>query len=112
MEKYQSQKRYHKTIKGKEALYRANKRYKDKFKIPVFNHYGWKCKCCKETIKEFLTIDHINNDGAQHRKKIGSWSIALYRWLVENNFPKGFQTLCFNCNFVKGMYGKCPHKKY
>jgi len=34
----------------------------------------------------------------------------LNQWLVTNNFPKGFQILCWNCNFAKGMLGKCPHQ--
>ena len=29
-------------------------------------------------------------------KKIGLG--RLHKWLIDNNFPKGFQTLCFNCN--------------
>ena len=55
-----------------------------------------------------LTVDHINNDGVAHRKKIKKRNI--YQWLTKNNFPEGFQTLCMNCNFAKGIYGKCPHK--
>ena len=35
----------------------------------------------------------------------------LNQWLVTNNFPKGFQILCSNCNFAKGVLGKCPHQK-
>ena len=30
---------------------------------------------------------------------------------IKNNFPKGFQILCHNCNIAKGHYGKCPHEK-
>lgn len=107
---YTQQKEYRKTKAGKEALARANKKFRLKWKNQVFDHYGRICKCCKETISEFLTIDHINNDGAKHRRKVRSTKI--YQWLVENNFPKGFQTLCFNCNTAKGFFGKCPHKKY
>ena len=33
---------------------------------------------------------------------------ALNRWIIQNNFPKGFQILCQNCNFAKGHYEKCP----
>ena len=25
----------------------------------------------------------------------------LYNWLIKNNFPSGFQTLCMNCQFIK-----------
>lgn len=76
-------------------------------KAIVLKQYGEACKCCGEARFEFLTIDHINSDGATHRKEIKT--TTLYRWLIANNFPPGFQTLCMNCNFAKGKYGFCPH---
>jgi hypothetical protein len=76
-----------------------------KLRSIVFDHYGWECKCCGETTERFLTIDHINGGGYQHRREIKN---ALYRWLIQNSFPSEFQTLCMNCNFAKGR-GECPH---
>lgn len=68
------------------------------------------CQCCKETIVEFLTIDHINGDGKQHRAEIGrSGGRATYVWLRQNGWPPGFRVLCFNCNAAAGLYGSCPH---
>jgi hypothetical protein len=57
---------------------------------------------------EFLTMDHINGGGNQHRKKIKE---SIYRWLYHNNFPSGFRVLCANCNMSYGLFGYCPHKK-
>lgn len=77
----------------------------------VFSHYGKACTCCGTSHLAFLTIDHIHDDGAQHRKEVGSGS-RLYEWLVKNNFPEGFRTLCYNCN--SGRYrngGICPHQQ-
>lgn len=75
----------------------------------VFNHYGNACACCGESEFAFLTIDHINDDGATHRKTFGG---SIYRWLKLNNYPSNFQTLCFNCNFAKSrVVGGCPHQK-
>jgi hypothetical protein len=75
----------------------------------VFEVYGRSCACCGESMREFLTVDHINNDGNRHRAEIGGTAIA--RWLVKNNFPPGFQILCFNCNIAKHVYGgRCPHQ--
>jgi hypothetical protein len=66
------------------------------------------CVCCGEKEVRFLTIDHINNDGKNHRKEIRG-QIAV--WLKKNNYPQGFQTLCFNCNCGKSINkGICPHK--
>jgi hypothetical protein len=74
-------------------------------------HYGGKCACCGETAFEFLTIDHIEGHGTQHRKEHGGDSATnFYLWLEKNNYPKGFQVLCWNCNCSKGVYGFCPHK--
>lgn len=72
----------------------------------VFDHYGWKCKCCGEAQPEFLTIDHINGGGSKHIREVGSF----YRWLIKNSFPEGFQSLCYNCNCAKGKIGICPHQ--
>ena len=78
-----------------------------------------KCVCCGVKGNEFLAIDHIKGrkemDSEPELKKIGYSSKLvsgkLYVWLRNNNFPKGFQILCHNCNFAKGKLGKCPHQK-
>lgn len=65
------------------------------------------CSCCSEARLPCLTIDHVNNDGADHRREIGSGA-AIYSWLKKNAYPGGFQTLCWNCNSGKRL-GLCPH---
>jgi hypothetical protein len=69
-----------------------------------------RCVCCGETALEFLTLDHMNGDGAAERlanpKNVG---VGLYRRLRQQGWPEGFQTLCFNCNSALGMFGYCPH---
>ncbi len=58
----------------------------------------------------FLCVDHVNNDGAEHRKKTGSSGSQICVWLVNEGFPDGFQILCYNCNFAKHLNGgTCPH---
>lgn len=80
----------------------------DKYK--VLEAYGNKCKCCEENNSLFLTIDHINNNGAIERKTIGS-SRNLYKHIIKSNFPQdNYQLLCYNCNCCKGAYGKCYHQ--
>jgi hypothetical protein len=74
----------------------------------VLNHYGNTCECCGEPLVEFLTIDHINGGGNKHRKSIGN--IHFYSWLIKNNFPIGYRTLCMNCNFATRYGAVCPHK--
>jgi hypothetical protein len=100
-------------LKNKEYWSLHEKEYRISCKRRVFDHYGNKCACCGESTYEFLTIDHVNNDGAKHRRELGkgrySYGGNMASWLIKNNFPKGFQILCFNCNCAKGLYGKCPH---
>ena len=101
-------KKYRKINKEKNQEYLKN--YRLIVKKRILEHYGVKCTCCGETRIEFLTIDHINGGGNKHRKEIGGGS-KIYNWLIKNNFPEGFQVLCFNCNCAKSFSGYCPHKK-
>ncbi len=66
-------------------------------------YYGSKCRCCGETKYEFLTIDHINHSESAGK---GLYGERLYRYLIKNNFPDGFQVLCWNCNCVKSDVDK------
>lgn len=90
-------------------------RQRQKHRNAVFAHYGEQCVCCGESERLFLTIDHINNDGAEHRRslkaKIGNGGTAFFAWLCRSKFPEGFQTLCRNCNWGKHANGGvCPHQ--
>lgn len=83
-------------------------------KLEVLTYYSdgkLECVCCGENIYEFLTIDHIEGGGAEHRRSIGGGGTNFYRWLIKNGFPPGYQVLCYNCNNAKGHFGVCPHKK-
>ena len=78
------------------------------------------CACCGlNSHIEVLSLDHIAGrqemDSEPELVKIGYSSkivgISLHRWNKKNNFPNGFQVLCMNCNFAKGMKynnNKCP----
>lgn len=88
-----------------------------RIRVFVLQHYSGtipKCACCGETEMKFLSLDHVNGGGTQHRKKItkdgsGKGGNMAY-WIFRNGFPEGFQVLCHNCNMAKGFYGICPHK--
>jgi len=92
-------------------------RLKEKYrnaKIQVIEHYGGKCSCCGESTYEFLTVDHVNNDGKEHRTSDPfSKGNNLYKTLIRKNFEVGYelQLLCWNCNEAKNYYGICPHQK-
>ena len=96
---------------NKEKVLATKQKYHAKLKFDVISHYGGKnpkCKCCNEKNLAFLTIDHINGNGKEHRKQIRK---MIYSWLKLQNYPKGFQVLCFNCNCGRSINkGICPHK--
>ena len=80
----------------------------------VYRTYGgYRCACCGETERMFLTIDHVANDGAEMRRN-GTHSrggTQFYQWLRKRGFPVGFQVLCMNCNVGKHRNGGvCPHQ--
>lgn len=111
----------------KKSEYLAKKRQDPEFceqnrKRQLFHYYalrdaayeaygGKRCVCCGETTEQFLSIDHVHNDGAKHRREeMNGSSTAIYRWLKKNGYPPGFQVLCMNCNFGKARNGGiCPH---
>lgn len=82
----------------------------------VLQHYSRdvpQCACCGELIYDFLTMDHV--DGKKKwNHDLSYGGRKLYRWLINNNFPDGFQVLCCNCNFARSRRncnGICPHQK-
>lgn len=85
-------------------------RYYRRLKVAATEAYGGNCACCGEDQLPFLTIDHVNNDGNEHRLEIPAGGGSTYRWLRNNNWPTGFQVLCWNCNDGKHWNGGvCPH---
>ena len=90
------------------------KRNQDRVRREVFDAYGgFVCACCGETEPKFLSIDHINNNGAEQRRNrdYGSSGTAFYLWLRKNAFPEGYQVLCMNCQVGKHRNGGvCPHQ--
>jgi hypothetical protein len=61
--------------------------------------YGGKCSSCGEDNLLFLCLDHVNNDGAEHRRTINHQSLDI--WARQNNYPDILQLLCDNCNLAK-----------
>lgn len=72
------------------------------WKKAVFSHYGNECKRCGFSDARALTIDHEDQKGYKHKtasgRRITGW--PLYKWLVRHGFPKGFRTLCCNCQSI------------
>lgn len=94
-----------------KAQYERRKEYFKTVRLECLSHYSnglLACNCCKESIYSFLCLDHVNNDGHEHRKIVKG---NIYVWLRKNKYPSGFQVLCHNCNMAKALYKSCPHQK-
>lgn len=83
-------------------------RYNKKLRAKLITIYGGQCVCCGESEPAFLCFDHVNDDGAAHRKTVQS-GINLMLWIQKNNYPTSIQLLCYNCNNAKHIYKICPH---
>lgn len=76
----------------------------------VIEKYGGKCACCGEMIFQFLSFDHKEGRGRQHREKILQETKQKFVvWLDKNPKQEDIQLLCHNCNLSLGHYGFCPH---
>jgi hypothetical protein len=71
-----------------------------------------KCSCCSERTIEFLGLDHVNDDGAAHRRALGAHGGRhFYSWLRKTGYNyDGLVVACHNCNMARALYGRCPHK--
>ena len=90
----------------------ASSGYERENKNKIYDRLGRQCVCCGERDQMYLQIDHVFNDGAQHRKEYHESaktisSHQLLKYLDKN--PDGLQVLCCNCNFAKKI---CDGKLY
>lgn len=100
--RYRQEHREHLVEKARERRHEIRRQ--------VLAHYSdgvLKCAHCGIADERALTIDHVNGGGCKHRRMLGMEhsSDKFYLWLIRNDFPEGYQVLCYNCNCVKGHYG-------
>lgn len=100
--------------KNRERYNASKLIYRDRLKVETFKAYGG-CSCIRCGISDLdvLCLDHINDDGASHRKELNISSrgnaagVTTYAALKKLGFPKGrFQVLCANCNLKKEISRK------
>ena len=92
--------------------------YGQRKKKEVVDRYGGMCVCCGETELKFLTLDHIDGKGAEHRRSLypntkrPSGGMKFYLYLLRQvDKDANIQVLCWNCNCAKHNFGKCPHEE-
>ena len=84
------------------------KEIKRSLKLECLSHYGDICFCGEDNLT-LLTLDHVNDDGAEHRRNINQ---NFYTYLRQNNFPNDppLQVLCIKCQYRK-MYDENGKRK-
>lgn len=99
-------------IINNRARYNASKaRYRFKLKCEVMRLYANPVKCvrCGFSVIDGLVLDHVNNDGAKHRRESGISSrgnpggLRIYEHIRKNGKIDGLQVLCANCNTIKQL---------
>ena len=98
---------------NRQELNAKGRSYREANRRQVLDHYSPGtspcCACCGAI--RYLTIDHVNGDGGQHRRELfgayGGLGSQFYAWLIAENFPPGYQVLCQPCNSSKGKGSHC-----
>lgn len=97
--------------RNREKARESVRRFQRNLRLEIVTAYGGKCECCGEKVLQFLTIDHINNDGAKERRSTGGNKFLVS--IKRRGFPKNlYRLLCWNCNSGRAINGGiCPHKE-
>lgn len=90
------------TLREQRAMY--HKAWNDRRRAALLALFGTKCNHCGITDPLVLQIDHVNSDGAEHRKRCaatGNGPRGYYNDIMARWDSGDFQCLCCNCNFRK-----------
>ena len=86
----------------------VRKNYRMKLRFTALSHYGDTCTCCGEDFPWFLTLDHPDGGGKEHRFKLtgathggGHFHLAL----KNAGYPPGLRILCADCNLAVAYFG-------
>lgn len=94
--------------KGKYWYHKNDQKLKQKA-IEYYSKGKNCCGICGFSDARALVIDHINNNGHNHRK---TFNTTINSWLSKNNYPEGFQILCCNCNWIKEVERRKKQSNY
>lgn len=101
---------------NRERYNEAKSEYRFKLKMAAIEYYSqgsMSCAICGyDADIDALCLDHIEHDGAAHRKSLGIAGRAtgagttMYERLKALGWQAGLQVLCANCNTVKEIQRK------
>jgi hypothetical protein len=116
---YHAANRERRRIQSRDRASRGVKVAVRRLRAEMVAAYGGACSCCGELNPAFLTLEHLNGGGAEHKKRLGTIGgrkagpDKVLRDLRRRGWPKDEATvLCFNCNCAKYFRGDgvCPHE--
>lgn len=86
--------------------------WRERLRTAVLDKMGGKCTCCGESCYSMLEIDHVNNDGTEHRK-LRANNYGLYRDIINDECRYAVRLLCRNCNTSRARItgGGCEHDR-
>jgi hypothetical protein len=89
-------------IKNREYFASYAKRTYHETRLKLMQLLGDCCKWCGHPDERVLEFDHINDDGADDRKKFsGARSMLDYYVKNHEEAKERLQLLCRNCNWLK-----------
>jgi len=95
-------------------LLNNNYRHRERYRYTVISAYTKGKMCCMHCgspIYEVLEVDHIDNNGTQHREEVGGTGTIMYRWIMANDYPDFLQVLCSTCHRFKTTTGTLPTRE-
>lgn len=98
-------------IRQKRTAPHRVRKFRSSVRDRAISILGAECRCCGETRRIFLVVDHIHGGGSREERSIGTYGI--YSRIEQMPNPSSeYQTLCHNCNWAKyHSGGNCPHKQ-
>ena len=91
-------------LENKENYFVRHIKNRRKIRRKVLELMGGKCVQCDFSDPRALQINHIHNNGANKRRKLGGGVDRLYSKILKMNkkdIKAEYQLLCANCNNIK-----------
>ncbi len=83
-----------------QEMLASEKRGRHDMRQKALDALGGKCKVCSETRIQFLSVDHVHNDGSIEREDVSFQTLAAMIASGKADLSR-YQVLCFNHNIEK-----------
>jgi len=83
---------------SRERYAAQSRKAKRRLREMLLELFGRKCVLCGFSDERALTLDHINNNGAEERAEIGERGV--YYRALKPEFRSEYRMICMNCQFI------------